>query len=43
MDSGPLEMLDARTVSHVKRFERLTPGAEIQPPVRQGAINVQNE
>jgi hypothetical protein len=43
MDSGPLEMLDPRTVAHVKHFERLTAGAEIQPPIRQGAINVQNE
>ena len=43
MDSGAPEMLDAQTVSHVKHFERLTSGSVIQSPIRQRAINVENE
>ena len=43
MDSGPPELLDAKTVSHVKHFERLTSGSVIESSIRQGAINVENQ
>jgi len=43
MDSSLIEMFYALTVSHVKHFERFTPGAEIEPPIRHGAIDIENE
>ena len=43
MDSGPSELLDAQTVSHVKHFERLTSGSVIESPIRQRAIHIENQ
>jgi len=40
MNSGPMQMLYAQTVAHVKHFECFTPSAVVQPSIRHGAVNV---